>query len=105
MKAHIYEKPLTDEEIKKCVHSVQEGMTPDKAIQFVHDMTEADKEAAEGMQPIEKIIYSIRHAYIAGFEQGLTIYNEMYKEMLKRHGADERENENETSGGVDDGTC
>ena len=68
---------LTENEINDCLKIRDEALDYEQAVRLLEKIIDLDK-AAEG-SPFDKLIWSIRSAYLIGFRDALEAYNQAVK--------------------------
>lgn len=72
-------RPFTDAEIFGLVKMQADKLDYASTVEYLARMAEVDEEAVKGGSTIDKILWSVRHAYLDGFRQGIELYNDTLK--------------------------
>ena len=76
-------KPFTDKEIHSIIAEEAQRLDYDATVDYLEKLVEADKEEFQSTDdPIEKLMWSVRHAHLIGFQLGVEVFNDTLKQIL-----------------------
>lgn len=76
-------KPLTDKDIKDLVKSEADNLDFETTFNYLFDLSNADEADIKDAAPIEKIMWVVRHAHLNGLKKGITVYNDVVRQVLE----------------------